>query len=103
MVATNKNTDQNCKQLLAAFFKKFPNLPLQSEANRMIESLQDFHVSMPGKYGGWAGGIVYASANQFRQACGFPNLLNKECEEFFGVSMGTIYKRAAMIKRWLML
>ena len=103
MIAINKTVDQNCQQLLASFFKKFPNPQLQIEANRMLRSLLDFKVPMPGKPGGWVGGIIYASANQYCQACGIPGLLNKECEEFFSVSIGTIRKRAAMIKKMLTL
>jgi hypothetical protein len=56
-------------------------------------------VPLLGRPGGWAGGIIYALTNQYRRACGIPGLLNKECEEFFNVSMDTIYRRAAMIKR----
>ena len=97
----NETTDQTCQQRLAAFFKKFPNARLQVEADGILRSLQDFKVPMPGKPGGWAGGIVYALANQYRRACGVPGLLNKECEEFFNVSMATIYKRAVMIQKWL--
>lgn len=95
----NETTDQSCQRLLTAFFKKFPNPPLQAEADRMLKSLLDFKVPMPGKSGGWAGGIVYALANQYRRACGVPGLLNKECEAFFNVSMAMIYKRAAKIRQ----
>ena len=97
----NETTDQTCQQRLTAFFKKFPNPPLQAKVDCMLKSLLGFNIPMPGKTGGWAGGFVYALANQYRQACGVPGLLNKECEEFFNVSMATIYKRAAMIRKWL--
>ena len=94
-----ETADQTCQQYLADFFKKSPNPCLQPEANRMLRSLLDFRFPMPGKPGGWAGGIIYASANRYKRACGIPGLLNKDCEEFFDVSMGTIYKRAWMIRR----
>lgn len=103
MIAVNKSMDQDCRQLLAAFFTKFPSNLLQTETNRVLKSLLDCKIPMPGKPGGWAGGIIYAVANQGRRACGVPGLLNQECEEFFKVSMGTIYKRAAKIRKFLAL
>ena len=78
---------------------KHPDARLKIEANRTLKRLMAQEVPMLGKPGGWAGGIIYALANQYRRACGVPGLLNKECEEFFKVSMDTIYRRAAMIKR----
>ena len=95
----NEFSDQTCQQHLEDFFKKFPNPYLQRETNRMLRSLLDFKFPMPGKPGGWAGGIIYALTNRYKRACGIPDLLNKECEEFFNVWMETIYKRAWMIRR----
>jgi hypothetical protein len=89
------------QELLAAFFKHFPNSRLQSEVNCVLKSLMDFRIPMPGKSGGWAGGMIYALANRCRRACGIPGLLNKESEEFFNVSMSMIYKRAAVIRKLL--
>jgi hypothetical protein len=103
MIAMNKNMDQDYRKLLAAFFTRFPNPRLQVEVNRALKRLLTCKILMPGKPGGWAGGIIYALANQGRRACGVPNLLNKEFEEFFNVSMGTIYKRAWQIRRLLVL
>ena len=103
MIALNKSPDQACRQMLAAFFMKFPNARLQAQVNRALKTLLVHQIPMLGKPGGWAGGIVYAAANQYRRACGVPGLLNQECEEFFNVSMGTIYKRAWQIRRLLAL
>jgi len=89
-----ETTDQTCQQRLTAFFKKFPNPPLQVEVDGMLKSLLDFKVPMPGKPGGWAGGMVYAVSNC---GVGVPGVLNSELEKAFDVSMGTIYKRAAKI------
>ncbi|MBN2455205.1 MAG: hypothetical protein JXB29_01505 [Sedimentisphaerales bacterium] len=94
MIAINKNEDQTCRQILAAFFTKYPNARLGVEAELILKKLIARKVPMLGKPGGWAGGIIYATANQYRSSCGIPGFLNKESEEFFGVSMSTIYKRA---------
>ena len=99
MIAENEIRNQNCQQLLVAFFTKYPNARLRIETDRTLKRLMAQKVPMPGKPGGWVGGIIYALTNQYRRACGIPGLLNKECEEFFKVSMDTIYRRAAMIKR----
>ena len=103
MIAMKETVDQACQRLFAAFFAKFPNARLQAQANRSLKRLVAHQIPMPGKQGGWAGGIIYAAANQYRRACGVPGLLNQECEEFFNVSMGTIYKRAWQIRRLLAL
>jgi hypothetical protein len=98
----NEKNDKTCHQYLADFFKKFPNPPLQRNANAMLRSLLDFKFPMPGKSGGWAGGIIYALANQYKRACGIPGLLNSESEAFFDVAMSTIYKRAWKIREILL-
>jgi len=103
MIALNKNPGQACRQLLTAFFTKSPNTRLQSKANCLLKMLLAQQIPMAGKPGGWAGGIIYAVANQGFLPCGVPGLLNQECEELFNVSMGTIYRRAWHIKRSLSL
>ena len=95
-----ETTDQTCQQRLTAFFKKFPNSHLQAKVNRVLKSLSDFKVSMPGKPGCWAGGMVYAIGSI---GVGVPGVLNSELEKAFSVSMGTIHKRAAMIRELLAL
>jgi hypothetical protein len=95
----NKTTDQTCQQQLAAFFRKFPNAPLQAEVNRILKRLLALKIPMPGKHGGWAGGLVYAMSSI---GAGVPGVLNSELEKVFGVSMGTVYKRAAVIRKLLL-
>lgn len=98
----NEITDnKTCQQHLAEFFKKYPNPTLQRETKGMLRSLLDFRIPMPGSSGGWAGGMVYAAANRYRQSCGIPGLLNNQCKAFFGVSMSTIYKRSWMVRKML--
>jgi len=99
MIAENEIRNQNCQQLLAVFFTKYPDARLKIEADRTLKRLMAQKVPMLGRPGGWVGGIIYALTNQYRRPCGIPGLLNKECEEFFNVSMETIYRRAAMIKK----
>jgi len=100
MIAMNETVDQSCQSLLAAFFKKFPNDRLQVKVNHILKKLTTLKFPMPGKAGGWAGGIVYAVSSF---GVGVPGVLNSELEEAFKVSMGTMYKRAAMIRELLSL
>ena len=99
MIAKNETVEQTCQRLLSAFFRKYPNPGLQTEANRLLKKFLAQNISMQGKPGGWAGGIIYAAANRYRLACGVPGLLNKEYSQFFCVSMETIYRRAASFRR----
>ena len=101
MVNDNKKAVQACQILLESFFVKFPNHRVQVETNRILKIILAHEIPIPGKPGGWAGGILYAVSNKGRWPCGVLGLLNKEIEEFFGVSMSTIYKRAAVISRLL--
>jgi hypothetical protein len=101
MIALNKTKDWDCGQFLTAFFKNYPDPNLQVKADRSLKKLLARKIPLSGKPGGWAAGIIYAVANEGRLPCGMPGLLNKECEEFFHVTMGTIYKRAAKIGQLL--
>jgi hypothetical protein len=96
MIAINETVGQASGRLLAAFFKKYPNKRFQVEANRILKRLLALKIPMPGKPGGWAGGIVYAISSI---GVGVPGVLNSELEKAFNVTMGTIYKRAAMIRK----
>ena len=96
MIAVNKTVDQTCQQLLVAFFTNYPNARMKVGADRILKRFMARKIPMHGKPGGWAGGIVYAVSSI---GVGVPGVLNSELEEAFGVSMGTIYKRAAMIRK----
>ena len=100
MIAISVTTDQACQRLLTAFFKKFPNPHLQVEANRILKRFLALKIPMSGNPGGWAGGIVYAISSI---GVGVPGVLNSELEKVFNVSIGTIYKRAAMIRKLLVM
>ena len=99
MIAMNENKKQAYQQLLAAFFKEYPNPHLQIKVNRIFKRLLALKIPMAGKPGGWAGGIVYAMSSI---GVGVPGVLNSELEKAFNVSMGTIYKRAAVIQKLLL-
>ena len=91
------NVDRR-KQLLIQFFKRFPNHELQAASNSLLRLLARLDLPMKGKPGGWAGGIVYAASSI---GVGVSGVFNRELEEAFQVSMGTIYKRAWQIRRLL--
>ena len=95
MIASNPTFEQICRQLLTSFFQHYPNRALRTAASRALSALLARRRSWPGKPGGWAGGLVYAISSI---GVGVPGVLNRELEEAFGVTMSTIYKRAARIK-----
>lgn len=90
-----------CGQHLDRFFAKYGNAKMQKAAMKALRFLAADDEPMQGKPEGWAAGIVYALANRDRRACGVPWMLNAEFEEFFGVTVSTVYKRAAQVERAL--
>jgi len=86
---------QTCRELLAAFFDRFPNEQLQLAVNSALELLLAKDVVLSGKPAGWAGGLVYALG--CKAGVGIPGVLNSDLETIFGVSLGTISKRAKRI------
>lgn len=101
MIARNLTFEEVCRQLMDAFFGRYPNPSLKAEASRALRALIARGIPTPGKPGGWAAGIVYALATRGRRACGVPDVLNGELERAFGVTMSTVYKRAWAVKRLL--
>lgn len=100
MAAIVKNINyKNCESLLYSFFEEYPNSDLERKAHWALKKLMLNKTPMPGKVGGWAGGIVYAVSSI---GVGVPGVLNSELLKAFSVSMDTIYKRAAMIRRSLL-
>ena len=86
---------------LTRYFAKYPNDAMSKRAMKALQFIKSGEQPLSGKPEGWAAGIVYFLANQDRQACGVPGLLNSEFESFFGVTMGTIRRRAARIESLL--
>ena len=97
MDATNRNVEQECRDFLNRFFDSYRNDTLQKQALKALRFIMASDKPLLGKPAGWAAGIVYALANRYRRPCGVPGLLNKEGEEFFGVTMGTIRERAVRV------
>jgi hypothetical protein len=84
-----------CDGLLARFFGEFPDSTFQTVASRVLEKLVAQDRCPEGKPGGWAGGIVHAIAKY--GGLGQHTVLNSEMQTIFGVSIGTIHKRAEQI------
>ena len=101
MAVMNQNCERACRGHLGQFFDRCPDAALQRRALKALRLLTACDMLLAGKTAGWAAGIIYAVANRDRQACGVPGLLNSEFEALFGVSMGTIRKRAAQIAQLL--
>ena len=97
MIASIHSAETACKEHLDRFFASYPDATLHKRAVEAARFLVADDKSLAGKAEGWAAGIIYAVANLDRQACGVPGLLNSEFTEFFGVSMGTVRKRAARV------
>ena len=101
MNTTNRDVDLECKDFLNRFFGSYCDDALRKKAFKVLRLLIAEDKPLLGKPGGWAAGIVYALSNRYRNACGVPDLLNKDLEEFFGVKMGTIRERAAKVNMLL--
>ena len=101
MDVTNQDCELACRELLERFFADHPDATAQKRVLRALRFLTADNKLLGGRPEGWAAGIIYAVANRDRQACGVPGLLNSEFEAIFGVSMGTIRRRAAQIAELL--
>ena len=97
----DRQTMAQCREHLDRFFASYGHAKMQKAAMKALRFLAADDEPMRGKPEGWVAGIVYALANRDRRACGVPGMLNSEFEEFFGVTMSTVYKRAAQVERAL--
>ncbi len=97
MITSMPTVETACKEHLDRFFATYPDVVSQKCAINAARFLAADDKPLAGKPEGWAAGIIYALTNINRQACGVPGLLNSEFTEFFGVSMGTVRKRAARV------
>ncbi len=82
---------------LENFFVRYPNPALKAKTLQAMRAMQRKVACPAGNPSGWAGGILYAAANDGKTPVGIPGLLNSEVEKFFGVTMGTIRRRAARV------
>jgi anthranilate/para-aminobenzoate synthase component I len=94
----NHDLERECKQSLNSFFDRHPDDTLRARSLKALRFLMADAGTLSGNPAAWAAGIVYAVANFDRQPCGVPGLLNQELEQFFGVTMRTIRKRAEEVK-----
>jgi hypothetical protein len=97
MNTTNRDVELECRDFLNRFFDRYCDDTLRKRALKALRFVMSSDKQLLGKPAGWAAGIVYALCNRYRNACGVPDLLNKDLEEFFGVKMGTIRERAAKV------
>ena len=96
MARATQSEPQTCREFLEAFFAEYPNARLRADSEHVLKALEGKGLSLYGKPGGWAAGIVRAVGST---VCGVPGVLNSEMEKAFGVSMNTVYRRAAAIRR----
>jgi hypothetical protein len=97
MISANQDCERACRAFVEHFFARRPDAALQHRVLKASRLFVACDQKLAGRPAGWAAGIVYAAANRDRRACGVPGLLNEELEEFFGVSMATIRRRAAQV------
>lgn len=103
MNTSDREMEQACRDLLDSFFASYRHREMQKSAGKALRFLLASGEPLLGKPPGWAAGIAYALTTAGRYPCGVPGVLNADVEEFFGVSMGTICKRAARVARYLAL
>ena len=101
MLPEGQDCRKACRDHLDRFFASYGDAKMQKAAMKALRFLVAGDEPMRGKPEGWAAGIIYALANRDRRACGVPDMLNAEVEEFFGVTMSTIRRRAAEVDRAL--
>ncbi len=103
MALTNQDAELACRERLELFFGSYRNAAMQKSALKALRFLTACDTPLLGKPEGWAAGIIYKLATGDRRACGVPGILNSDFEQIFGVTMGTIRKRAAQIEELLSL
>jgi hypothetical protein len=84
-----------CREMQASFFDRFRDEAFQSIALRALEQVVSQYHHFDGKPGGWAGGLIHAIAKN--TGLGRHVVLNSELEAIFGVSIGTIRRRAEQV------
>jgi len=90
---------RDCREHIERFFASYGDPGMQKSAMKALRFLAAGDEPMRGKPEGWAAGIIYALANRDRRACGVPGMLNAEVEQFFGVTMNTVRRRAAQVEQ----
>jgi len=101
MPATDREFESACREHLDRFFGAHPDAVMQKRALKALRLLRASEKPLAGKVEGWAAGIIYAVSTDARIPCGVPGLLNSEFEQFMGVTMSTVWRRAAQVKELL--
>jgi len=99
MSTMNTDFQKLCREHIDRFFASYSDTAMQKSAMKTLRFLAAGDEPMRGKPEGWAAGIIYALANRDRRACGMPGMLNAEVEQFFGVTVNTVRRRAAQVQR----
>jgi len=99
MIREAQSLHDECREALDAYFEKHPNPNLQASCAGALFKLLKLKPALTGKLNGWLGGLVYAVANDARNACGVDGVLNADFSAAWGVSMNTIRNRSWEIKR----
>lgn len=84
-----------CREMLAKFFDSFPDDAFQSVALQSLETFLTQCQHPDGKPGGWAGGLIHTLAKN--TGLGKHVVLNSDLETIFGVTIGTIRRRADQV------
>lgn len=95
MRVSGQSLQATCAKLHFEFFRQLPNDELHRSVERTLAELTKSRSEFAGDPAGWAAGLVLAVGSE---GCGVPGMLNAELEKAFGVSMGTIRRRAAEIR-----
>ena len=101
MVSTKRDFEQTCHRCIERFCDRYGDRTMQKRAVKALRFLVVGGQALRGKPEGWAAGIIYALATRGHRACGVPGVLNADLGRLFGVSMGTIRKRAAQVNQTL--
>lgn len=95
-IADKRAFGKVCRELLDRFSARFPNEVFHVATLEAMENLLTQRDRYDGEPGGWAGGLVYIIAKHDLRISP-PLFLNRDLEATFGVSMGTIRRRAACL------
>ncbi|MBI1373365.1 MAG: hypothetical protein GC159_11595 [Phycisphaera sp.] len=95
---SNAEFELACREHIDRFFAAHPDPAMQKRAHKALRLLRTIEPPPKGKPEGWAAGAIYAVFNDGKIPVGVPGVLNSEFEQLMGVTMSTIYYRAARVR-----
>lgn len=95
---SNAEFEIACRDHIDRFFAVHPDSATQKRAHKALRLLRTIEPPPNGKPEGWAAGVIYAVFNDGKIPVGVPGLLNSEFEQLMGVTMSTVYNRAARVR-----